>query len=60
MTKRISNLQIEKALKELNDQGIDENFVSVFPAKRMNRFIDYKTIISEKKRKVSLYHSEHQ
>ena len=49
MTKRISNLQIEKALKELNDQGIDENFVSVFPANRMNRFIDYKTIISEKK-----------
>ena len=40
MTKGISNLQIEKAFKELNDQDIDENFVGVFPANRLNRFID--------------------
>ena len=51
MTKGISNLQIEKAFKELNDQDIDENFVGVFPANRMNRFIDYKTMISEKEGK---------
>ena len=50
MTKGISNLQIEKAFKELNDQDIDENFVGVFPANRMNKFIDYKTMISEKKK----------
>ena len=59
MTKGISNLQIEKAFKELNEQDIDENFVGVFPANRMNKFIDYKILISEKKRKVSPYHSEH-
>ena len=61
MSKGISNLPIEKAFKELNSQGIDENFVAVFPAKCMNRFIDYKTMISEKnkKRKVSLYQSKH-
>ena len=34
-------------MKELNDQDIDENFVGVFPANHMNRFIDYKTMISE-------------
>ena len=53
MSKGISNLQIEKA------KDIDENFVGVFPANHMNRFIDYKTIVSEKKSKVSLYHSKH-
>ena len=51
MSKGISNLPIEKAFKELNSQDIDENFVAVFPAKCMNRFIDYKTMISEKKKK---------
>ena len=51
MSKGISNLQIEKAFKELNDQDIDENFVGVFPANHMNSFIDYKTMISEKKGK---------
>ena len=59
MSKGISNLQIEKAFKELNDQDIDENFVGVFPTNHMNRFIDYKTMISKKKRKVPLYHSKH-
>ena len=59
MTNGISNLQIEKALKELNDQFIEENFVGMFPADKMNKFIDYKTMISGKKRKVSLYHSKH-
>ena len=54
MSKGISNLPIEKAFKELNSQDIDENFVAVFPAKCMNRFIDYKTMISEKKKKESI------
>ena len=55
MSKGISNLPIEKAFKELNSQDIDENFVAVFPAKCMNRFIDYKTMISEKKKKKGKY-----
>ena len=54
MTKGISSLQIEKAFKELNKQNIDENFLGVFPANRLNKFIDYKTIISEKKGKYPL------
>ena len=48
MSKGISNLQIEKAI------DIDENFVGVFPANHMNRFIDYKTMISEKKQSIPL------
>ena len=42
---------MEKTFKELYNQDIDENFVGVFPANHMNRFIDYKTMISEKKGK---------
>ena len=59
MSKGISNIEIEKAFKELNDQDIDGNFVGVFSANHMNRFIAYKTMISEKKRKVFLYHSKY-
>ena len=55
MSKGISNLQIEKAFKELNDQDIDENFVGVFQANHMTRFIDYKIIISQKKKKKGKY-----
>ena len=51
MSKGISNLQIEKAFKELNDQDMDENFVGVFQANHMNRLIDYKMMISQKKKK---------
>ena len=49
MSKGITNFQIENALK--NDEDISDNFVGVFPAKQMNRFIDYKTMTSEKKGK---------
>ena len=51
MTQGISKLQIEKAFKELNDRDIDENFAGVFPANRINRLIDCKTMISAKKGK---------
>ena len=51
MAEGISNCQIEKALKNIDDPDINGNFVGVFPANQMNRFIDYKTMISEKKGK---------
>ena len=49
MSKGITKFQIETALKNINDKDLDENFVGVFPANEMNRFIDYKLMISEKK-----------
>ena len=51
MTEGISNCQIEKVLKNIDDPDINGNFVGDFPANQMNRFIDYKTMISEKKGK---------
>ena len=49
MSKGITNFQIENALKNSNDEDISDTFVVVFPAKQMNRFIDYKTMTSEKR-----------
>ena len=51
MSKGISNIQIEKAFRDLDDEEINDNFVGVFPANHINRFIDYKTMILEKKGK---------
>ena len=45
MPKGISNFQIEKGLKDIDDPDINDNFVGGFTANQMNRFIDYKTMI---------------
>lgn len=49
MLKGTSNFQIKSAIENLTDNDINENFVAVFPANHMNRFIDYKSLVSEKK-----------
>ena len=48
MSKRISNFQIQQAIKNLNDDDITKNFVGIFPAHHMSKFIDFKSMISEK------------
>ena len=53
----ISNFQIE-AFKNINDSDINGNFVGAFPANQMTKFIDYKSMISEK-RKMSLLDSKY-
>ena len=52
MSKGISNSQIENVLKNMEDEGINNNFVSVFPSNHMNKFI-------RKKGKMSIYHSKY-
>ena len=47
MSEGISNFQTESTIKNLNDEDIMKNFVGVFPANRMNKFINFK-VISEK------------
>ena len=51
MGRGISNVQIEKAFEKLNDEDISDNFVGVFAANHVNRFMDYKTMTLEKKGK---------
>ena len=45
---RISNLQIENAIKNIGDDDIIDNFVGVFPSNYMNKFIDHAAMISDK------------
>ena len=49
MSKGIPNIQIETALKNINDEDLNDNFVGVFPANEINRFTDHKSVIFEKK-----------
>ena len=46
MAKGISKIQNKNALRNLHDEDINDTLV-FFPANHMNRFLDYKTIISE-------------
>ena len=50
MSEGISNFQIEEVFKNIGDKYIKNNFVGVFPLNYMNKFIDHKMVISEKKR----------
>ena len=51
MRKGISNSQIEKALKNMEDEDINNNSVGVFPSYYMNKFISHAAMISGKKGK---------
>ena len=51
MSNGISNFQIEKTFKNINDPDVNNNFIGVFPANHMNKFVDYKAMIAEKKGK---------
>ena len=51
MNKGISYFQMKKAFRDIDDPDINGNFMAVFPANHINRFIDYKSMISEEKSK---------
>ena len=53
MREGITNFQIVEAFKNINDSEINDNFVGAFPANPMTIFIDYKSMISEKKKNIS-------
>ena len=47
----ISNFQIENAIANIGDNDLISNFVGVFPANHMNKFINRAAMISAKKSK---------
>ena len=51
MSSGISNFNTEKAFENIGDDDIKNNFVGVFRWNKMNKFIDHKLMISEKKEK---------
>ena len=59
MSKGVINFQIENALKNMDDEDVNENFFGVFPANHMNKFINHAATISEKKRKMPFRYGEY-
>ena len=51
MIKSISNVQIENAIENIEDDDLNDNFVSVFPSNRMSKFINHSAVISSEKGK---------
>ena len=39
MSKGISNFEIEKVFKEINNDDINENLTGIFPSDKINKFI---------------------
>ena len=40
LSKVISNVQIENAIENIEDNDLNDNFVGVFPSNRMSKFIN--------------------
>ena len=51
MSSGSSNFNTEKKIENIGDDDIKNNFVGVFPWNKMNKFIDHKLMISERKGK---------
>ena len=49
MSKDIFNFEIEKIFKEINNKGINENFLGVFPSDKINKFIMFEKVMPAKK-----------
>ena len=49
MSKGIINFQIEEAFKNVGDKDLSDSFVGVFPSNYMNKFINHKMMIYEKR-----------
>ena len=58
MREDISNVQIEKVFKNTDIGDINHNYVVALPSNHINKFIDHKLMISEK-REISVYHSKY-
>ena len=48
VSKGISNFEIEKIFKEINNEDINENFLGVFPSDKINKFIMFEKMMPGK------------
>ena len=51
MSKGVGDFQTENAIRNIEDDDLNDNFVGVFPSNYINKFINYSTMISSKKSK---------
>ena len=49
MSRGISNFEIEKVFKEINNEDINKNFLGVFPSDKINKFIMFEKMMPGKK-----------
>ena len=48
MSKGISNFEIEKKIKEINNEDINENFLGIFPSDKINKVFMFEKMILKK------------
>ena len=49
MSKGISNIEIKKLFKEINNDDLNENFLGVYPSDKINKFIMFEKMLPGKK-----------
>ena len=49
MSRGISNFEMEKVFKEINNEDINKNFLGVFPSDKINKFIMFEKMMPGKK-----------
>ena len=57
MSQGISNFEIERLFKEINNKDLNENILRVSPSDRINKFIMFEKMMSNKK--IPLCNLEH-
>ena len=45
----ISNFEIERVFKMINNNDLDDNFIGAFPSDKMNKFFDVRKMMKGKK-----------
>ena len=48
MSKGISNTEIEKLFKEINNDDLNENFLTAYPSDQINKFITFEKMMPGK------------
>ena len=49
MSRGVSNFEIEKLFKEINNENINKNFLGAFPSNKINKFIMFEKMMPGKK-----------
>ena len=57
MSKGIYNIEIGKLFKEINNDDLNENFLSVYPSDKTNKFIMFEKVMPGKK--ISFFDCKH-
>ena len=57
MSRGISNFEIEKVFKEINNEDINKSFLGIFPSHKINKFVMFEKMMPGKK--ISVHNLEY-